>query len=124
MPFLNNETICQQTVSNDSITSAKKTDGRNPNSDHHSVPLTISTKEDYVNLVPPLSTHEYELLKESIRENGLHVAIIVNQKGIILDGVHRYRACKELGVPIKSTTRLFKDPSEEKLFCIAFKGSK
>src|SRR5581483_5534370 len=84
---LNNETICQQTVSNDSITSAKKTDGRNPNSDHHSVPLTISTKEDYVNLVPPLSTHEYELLKESIRENGLHVAIIVNQKGIILDGV-------------------------------------
>jgi hypothetical protein len=35
-----------------------------------------------------------------------------------LDGVHRYRACKELGVQIRSITRQFKDPSEEKLFRI------
>jgi ParB-like nuclease family protein len=103
-------------MSIDSVVSVKKTDSQNPNPIHPSALLPISTKEEYISLIPPLSTNEYELLKESIRENGLHVAIIVNQKGIILDGVHRYRACKELGVPIKYITRQSKDPSEEKQF--------
>jgi hypothetical protein len=35
-----------------------------------------------------------------------------------LDGVHRYLACKELGIPIKSIPRQFNDPFEEKLFQI------
>jgi ParB-like chromosome segregation protein Spo0J len=105
-------------MSIDSVISVKKTDSQNPNPIHPSAPLLIFTKEEYISLIPPLSTNEYELLKKSIRENGLHVAIIVNQNGIILDGVHRYLACKELGVPIKYITRQFNDPSEEKLFRI------
>jgi ParB-like chromosome segregation protein Spo0J len=107
-------------MSSDIISPAKKTDDQNPNPNpnHLSAPLTICTKGDYLNLIPPLSTNEYELLKESIRQNGLLVPIIVNPEGIVLDGAHRYKACIELRIPIKYETKQLEDSSDEKLFQI------
>ena len=100
---------------NDDTFSAKKTDGQNVdnNSTTH-----VHIKEANRNLIPALSINEYELLKESISENGLLDSIVVNQQEVILDGVHRYLACKELGIPIKSITRQFNRSFEEKLFQI------
>jgi hypothetical protein len=43
---------------------------------------------------------EYQALKEDIRENGLLCPIRTYQRQII-DGRHRYRACRELGIPPK-----------------------
>jgi len=68
--------------------------------------------------VPPLTPAEYEALKESIRINGQLNPIIVNPEGYILDGVHRYRACMELGVEPKYIIEKFDDPLEEKKFVI------
>jgi ParB-like chromosome segregation protein Spo0J len=99
----------------DNIVPAKKTDGQiydnNPTTDVH-------IKEANQHLIPALSIKEYELLKESIRENGLLVPIVVNQEGVISDGAHRYRACKELGIPIDSIMKQFNDSFEENLFQI------
>jgi Predicted transcriptional regulators len=53
----------------------------------------IKTNQEYSSLVPQLSTEEYESLKQSIKENGLWVPIVVNKDGVILDGHHRYKAC-------------------------------
>lgn len=39
-------------------------------------------------------------LKKSMRENPLVVPIIVNEKGEIIDGQHRFTASKELGIPV------------------------
>jgi ParB-like chromosome segregation protein Spo0J len=79
----------------------------------------ITTNQEYADLVPPLSTEEYESLKESIKQNGLWVPIVVNNQGIVLDGHHRFKACQELGIEeSKTTTREFKDKLEEKLFVI------
>src|SRR5437879_2963640 len=75
---------------------------------------TISTKKEYLKLIPPLSESEYESLKQSIKEQGLHVPVIVNKQGIVLDGHNRFRACKELGIPLQFHTKVFKDPLEEK----------
>ena len=80
--------------------------------------LQVKTNPEYASLVPELSPEEYESLKQSIKENGLHVPIIVNQYGIILDGHHRYKACQELGIEPKTSVREFKDKSEEQLFVI------
>ena len=100
---------------NDDTLSAQKTDGQNVDNN----PTTnVHIKEANRNLIPALSINEYELLKESISENGLLVPIVVNQQGVVLDGVHRYLACKELGIPIKSVTRQFNDSYQEKLFQI------
>jgi hypothetical protein len=46
------------------------------------------------------------------------VPVIVNKAGIVLDGHNRFRACKELGIPLQYHTKGFDDPLEEKKFII------
>lgn len=49
-------------------------------------------------LLPPLSTAEYEALREDIAVAGVLVPIDVDEHGEILDGHHRKQACDELGI--------------------------
>ncbi|HEX6294782.1 MAG TPA: ParB N-terminal domain-containing protein [Nitrososphaeraceae archaeon] len=85
-----------------------------------SSPSTTTNKInfEYSKLVNPLSQLEYEALKNSIREDGLHYPIVINSKGEILDGHHRYKICKELDIQIKSETKYFYNVIEEKRFVI------
>jgi ParB-like chromosome segregation protein Spo0J len=78
----------------------------------------INTSQKYASLVPELSPQEYESLRQSIKENGLYFPIVVNQNGTILDGHHRNRACKELGIIPKISIRESKDKQDEWLFII------
>lgn len=72
----------------------------------------------YESLVPPLTESEYQSLKESIKQNGLWIPIIVNKHGVILDGHHRYRACQDLGIQTKHAVREFENDLLEKKFVI------
>jgi hypothetical protein len=47
-------------------------------------------------LLPNLSEEAYQHLKDDIAENGVQVPIITDEKGNILDGLHRVRAASEL----------------------------
>jgi 16S rRNA G966 N2-methylase RsmD len=80
----------------------------------------LITKSEYAGLVPGLSPLEYQSLKRSIKENGQHVPIIVNSKNIILDGHHRFKICKELGIKPKIIIHKFEteDKLQEQLFVI------
>jgi hypothetical protein len=49
-------------------------------------------------LLPPLSDDEYENLKDSIREKGVLVPVIFDERGNVIDGHHRLRICQELGI--------------------------
>lgn len=49
-------------------------------------------------VMPPLTDDEYEALKADIAASGVRVPVDVDQHGRILDGHHRSRACKELGI--------------------------
>jgi ParB-like chromosome segregation protein Spo0J len=64
---------------------------------------TFKINPDYSKLVNPLSNQEYEMLKDSIKKDGLHYPIAINSKGEILDGHHRYKICKELKISIQTT---------------------
>ena len=49
-------------------------------------------------LFDDLDTDSYEKLKESIREKGVLVPIETDEFGEVLDGHHRLKICKELGI--------------------------
>jgi len=49
-------------------------------------------------LLPDLTPEEYESLKADIAERGVKVPVEYDEQGNILDGHHRVRACKELGI--------------------------
>ena len=47
-------------------------------------------KEEYINLMPPVTASEYETLKRSIKEEGrLLLPIVLNKDNVVLDGHHR-----------------------------------
>lgn len=78
----------------------------------------ITISEAYANLVPDLSIQEYTELKQSIKEKGQWVPIIINQNGIILDGHHRYKVCKDIGIEPRTLVQEFSDKLDEQLFVI------
>lgn len=81
--------------------------------------IEIKDIAEYEQLVPPLTPIEFINLKQSIKEsNGNIIPILVNREGIIVDGHHRYRACKELGFEPNVEVKGFDDPLAEKEFVI------
>jgi len=50
-----------------------------------------SLKTPYANLLPPLAQAEFDALRASIKANGVHTPIIVDEEGNILDGHHRHQ---------------------------------
>ena len=76
------------------------------------------SNEEYLDLVPRLSKSDFESLKLSIEKYGQLVPIIVNNKGVILDGYHRFKACSELRIEPQISERGFKNKLEEQLFVI------
>lgn len=59
----------------------------------------------------------YEQFKQNIKDKGLQDKLTVNQDYVLLNGHHRYRALKELGIPITENDieiKHFDDPLEEK----------
>jgi ParB-like chromosome segregation protein Spo0J len=49
-------------------------------------------------LMPPLSDDDYQALKNDIANRGVIVAVEYDDRGQIIDGFHRVRACKELKI--------------------------
>jgi N6-adenosine-specific RNA methylase IME4 len=79
---------------------------------------TIKINSEYANLVPDLSIQEYGSLKQSIKENGQHIPIIINSQGVLLDGHSRFKVCLELGIEPSTLVKDFENESYEQLFVI------
>jgi 16S rRNA G966 N2-methylase RsmD len=82
--------------------------------------MQLIISPEYEKLVPEMSKQAYEELKESIIKNGLYDPITINNKGVLLDGHHRYRIWTELkkegGIP--SRIKDFETPLNERRFVI------
>jgi ParB-like chromosome segregation protein Spo0J len=57
----------------------------------------LSKPEKY-QFLPDLPPDEYAVLKADIAANGVLIPVEVDEFGMILDGHHRARACRELGI--------------------------
>ena len=68
-----------------------------------------------------MSTADYERLKLSIKEHGgLLVPITLNHNNVVLDGHHRLKACRELGIPAICSVKDFTNrPIDELEFVVS-----
>ncbi len=82
------------------------------------VTMSLRINPIYDKLLPQMSNEEFEQLKASIKTEGQHYPIIVNEDLEVLDGHHRYRACTELGIEPDFEVRKFEDKLLEKKFVI------
>src|SRR5918996_1733086 len=77
--------------------------------------LGIQTNKEYESLVPPMSKEAFESLMSSIRESGQLESITINNKGEVLDGHNRLRACEKLHLEPISEVKIFDNSLDEKL---------
>ena len=63
---------------------------------------------------------EFEKLKTSIVENGFKQPVVCLEDGTIVDGEHRWRACRELGMPQIAVVKTNLDDVQRKLATIQF----
>jgi len=76
----------------------------------------MELKERY-QVLPSMDDIQFQALKADIAERGVLTPIDVDEQGYILDGHHRYRACKELGITnFPTILRLNMDESEKRMF--------
>lgn len=80
--------------------------------------MNLQLNPEYDKLLPRMSEEEFAELKESIRTEGQHYPIIVNEDLVVLDGHHRFRACTELGIEPDFEVKQFEDKLLEKKFVI------
>ena len=80
--------------------------------------IEITVDEQFLELVPRPSKEEYTLLKNSIILEGQKDPIVVNKKGVVLDGHTRYEICRDLGIIPTSRIMHFETRQEEELYAI------
>jgi ParB-like chromosome segregation protein Spo0J len=66
-------------------------------------------------IMPPLSPDEYEALKADIAARGVMVLVEYDEAGNVLDGHHRIKACRELGIDWPKITRFGLDEAGKRL---------
>jgi len=79
------------------------------------------TLTDELQVMPPLSDEEYAALKADISQNGVKDPIVHDEDLVVIDGHHRVRACRELGVdidtvPTKAVVGLSDDEKREEAY--------
>jgi ParB-like chromosome segregation protein Spo0J len=62
------------------------------------IDFEIRINPEYESLVPPMTKEASDSLVSSIRADGQHKPITINNKGEILDGHYRFSVCKLLGI--------------------------
>ncbi len=80
--------------------------------------LQIKVDEEYFDIVPRPNNKERRGIKQSMLGDGQLTPIIVNEKGIILDGHTRFEICQELRIKPKFIVKKFKTKKEERKFVI------
>ena len=73
------------------------------------------------NILPDLTTWEYDALKESIRRWRVILPVVKDENGDIIDGHQRVRACEELGIedyPVLTLAGLTDDEKRDHAFVL------
>lgn len=79
--------------------------------------MELTINSEFHNIIPPISSEEYQLLEESIINEGCREAIIIWNE-VILDGHNRYEICKKHNIGFTSTEKEFVTENDAKIWII------
>ena len=79
--------------------------------------MDIKVKQEFINLIPPLTQSEYDLLEVSILAEGCRDALVVWDDRIV-DGHNRYEICQKHDIGFQTVERTFADRDEAKIWII------
>jgi len=79
----------------------------------------LSIDPEFYSLIVPLKIEEFQLLEQSILDEGLRVPLdIWKGKNVLIDGHHRYKICQKYKIEIRVNEIKFADRNEVKLWII------
>ena len=81
--------------------------------------IQLQINKNYLDLVPRPDVDQVNSLRNSIKEDGQQVKIIINSMGIILDGHTRFNLCTDLGLEPKYMIKRFDTLEKEKEFVVS-----
>ena len=79
--------------------------------------MELKIDEELKNIIAPLTKEEFEVLEESIKEEGCRDSLIV-WDGIIVDGHNRYNICTKHDIDFDVKEVSFKNKTEAKIWMI------
>lgn len=77
-----------------------------------------TVREDFAELLPPLTDEQRTLLEADIIENGCYAPVIVNEELVVVDGHNRKEICDKHGIPYRMTVFSFEDDLEAKQWAL------
>jgi ParB-like nuclease family protein len=85
----------------------------------------VKVNKEYEGLVPSMDRQAFLAFVESIKAHGQEEPIEINSKNEILDGHHRFKACKLLGhTNVKAMRKSFANEIEERLYIRRINGQR
>jgi len=82
--------------------------------------VEIIIDPEFESMLPPKTHEQYEALKEAIRSKGgvRDPVVVWEEESILLDGHHRHRICKELGIKPPIDRMSFKNREDAKMWVV------
>ncbi len=82
-------------------------------------PIATYNLHPLTKIFPPMPEEDFEALVEDIKKNGLREPIWLDERGRIIDGRHRYKACLRAGVDPRFRTKKTESEKELREFVIS-----
>lgn len=79
--------------------------------------MELTIKPEFHDLIPPISSEEYQLLEESLLNEGCR-EVLVTWNDCILDGHNRYEICQKHNIGFKVFEKEFDSEDEAKVWII------
>ncbi len=91
---------------------------KNTGTEYMSTERTPTLREDFAELLPPLSDEQLSLLEDDILANGCYAPVIVNEDIVVVDGHNRKAICDKHGLPYRMVVFSFEDDLEAKQWAL------
>ena len=65
----------------------------------------LKINEDFMALIPHLTSEEFSALELSVKNEGCRDPLVIMEDGIIIDGHHRYKICVANNIEFNTITK-------------------